>query len=155
MSLNPQEMNHWDHRFFDLCKLIASWSEDPHRKVGAIVIGRGNQILATGYNGYPRGVMSKEERFSREDREKFHWSEHAERNALYNAARSGVATEGMTFYTSVYPCSDCTRGIIQSGIKLLKTIRPPEKDPYFERSFTVSSIMLEEAGIDVELFDDL
>ena len=153
MNLKKYEMDRWDKRFFDLCNLISSWSEDPHRIVGAVIVGSGNQILSTGYNGYPRGVISKEERFSRVNREKFHWSEHAERNALYNAARSGVATEGMTLYSSVFPCSDCARGIIQSGIRRLKTFRAPEKDPSFERGFVVSSIMLEEAGIDVQLFD--
>lgn len=150
-----QILDKWDRRFFDICKIIATWSEDPHRKVGAVIVGHGNQILATGYNGFPRGVKFDENRFDRTDREKFHWVEHAERNALYNAARTGVSVENMTFYASVFPCSDCARGIIQAGIKTLKTIQPPQNDVSFKRGFEVAEIMLAEANIRVELFEEL
>ncbi|NRB15471.1 MAG: dCMP deaminase [Rhizobiales bacterium] len=147
-------MNKWDRRIFDVCKLISTWSEDPHRQVGAVIVGQANQIIATGYNGFPRGVKFDEARFDRTDREKFHWVEHAERNALYNAARTGTIVENMTFYCSVFPCSDCARGIIQSGIKTLKTISPPKNDVSFKRGFEVAGIMLAEANITVELFDE-
>lgn len=149
------EMTNWDERFFNMCTLLSTWSEDPHRKVGALMVGSANQIVATGYNGFPRGVIAMDERLDRTDREKFHWVEHAERNCIYNAASSGVATAGLTFYTSVFPCSDCARAIIQSGIKTLKSIQPPKNDISFKRGFEVAEIMLLEAGVELKLYKEI
>ena len=150
-----KQMDKWDRRFFDMCKLLATWSDDPHRKVGALIVGEGKQIIATGYNGFPRGVKYDEKRFDRTDREKFHWVEHAERNTFYNAARTGVKTEGTIFYSSVFPCSDCARSIIQCGIKTLKSIQPPINDISFKRSFEVAETMLKESNVKLEIFNEL
>jgi len=90
------KFSNWDRRFFQLCELIASWSEDNGRQVGAIIVGPGNEIRSTGYNGFPRKVDAKVlQRYSRENGEKYLWFEHAERNAIYNAARYGASLEAM------------------------------------------------------------
>ena len=148
------EMNKWDQRFFSVCELVSSWSDDRGRKVGAVIVGPANEIRSTGYNGIPRGVRSDVElRHERADGEKYHWFEHAERNAIFNAARSGAIVEKCTLYSSLFPCADCARAIIQSGIAHLKTYSPPQADAAFARSFEVSSEMLAEADILVSLFN--
>lgn len=136
-----------------MCKLVSTWSEDTSRKVGSVIVGSANEIRSTGYNGLPRGVNgSVLERHARENDEKYHWFEHAERNAIFNAARAGVSIEACTIYSSVFPCSECSRAIIQSGIVRLKSFPAPENDKKYERSFNVAMTMFEEAGVAVELF---
>ncbi|MBL4731548.1 MAG: dCMP deaminase [Rhizobiaceae bacterium] len=146
--------NHWDIRFFELCDLVASWSEDRGRKVGAVIVGQSNEIRSTGYNGFPRKVNPiPKERHNRANGEKYFWFEHAERNAIYNAARHGSIIENCRIYCSMFPCADCVRAIIQSGIIELNTFSAPLDDDTFKRSFEVSRIMLNEAGIKVRLFN--
>ncbi len=153
MMPSPSVMSKWDARFFGVCDLLASWSEDQSRKVGAVIVGPANEIRATGYNGLPRGVNGNvDERHSRSEGEKYYWFEHAERNAIFNAARVGVSIEGCRIYTSLFPCSDCLRGIIQSGIAQLNTYNRPLSDVTFERSFQVAFEMLMEANIDIRIF---
>ncbi|MBN9585719.1 MAG: dCMP deaminase [Afipia sp. 62-7] len=143
----------WDRRFFELSHLVASWSEDRGRKVGAVIVGPANDIRAIGFNGLPRRVDAElEVRHARENGEKYYWFEHAERNAIYNAARSGIGTEGCRMYTNLFPCADCTRGIIQSGIVELNTFAAPEADEVFKRSFEVARVMLSEAGVNLRVF---
>ena len=74
------------------------------------------KIVSTGYNSFPRGIDDNVA--ERQERpEKYFWFEHAERNAIYNAARIGVSTKGCTmFLTCDIPCADCARGIINAGI---------------------------------------
>jgi dCMP deaminase len=148
-------MNKWDRRFFDLGRLVSSWSEDRSRKVGAVIVGPANDLRAIGYNGLPRGVRSNvEERHDRTANEKYYWFEHAERNAIYNAARSGIATEGCRLYTTLFPCADCARAIIQSGIVELNSFSPPESEEIFGRSFEVARSMFSEAKLLVRLFSE-
>jgi dCMP deaminase len=150
---NPDTSVKWDRRFFELCQLVATWSEDRSRKVGAVIVGPANDIRAIGFNGLPRRVSSNhDQRHSRQDGEKYYWFEHAERNAIYNAARSGIGTEGCRMYSSLFPCADCTRGIIQSGIIELNTFPTPEVDEVFHRSFEVAKAMLQEASVSLRLF---
>lgn len=154
MTHQNTQKSKWDKRFFDLCEHIAGWSEDQSRKVGAVIVGEANEILATGYNGLPRGISGEvQARHEREGGEKYFWFEHAERNAIFNAARSGTSIEGSTIYCSLFPCADCVRAIIQSGIKHLKTFAAPGDDPSYSRSFQVSEQMLKESGTTISLFE--
>ncbi len=147
-------MTVWDKRFFELVDVVASWSEDTSRKIGAVIVGPSNEIRATGFNGLPRGVCAGDaERHSKEDGEKYYWYEHAERNAIFNAARIGVPLEGCIIYANLFPCADCARAIVQSGLKALKTYTPPESDPTYQRSFLVSKALLEEGGVELVYFD--
>lgn len=108
----------WDSYFMAMLPLIASRSKDPRTKTGCIIVGPNQEIRTTGYNGFPRGVQDTlPERWDRDSGEKYFWVEHAERNAIYNAARCGTATDACTLYVSWLPCMDCGRAIIQSGIK--------------------------------------
>lgn len=95
-------------------------SKDPKKKVGAIIISRdGFNELSAGYNGIPRGVKETEERWL--GKNKLKWVEHAERNAIYNAARSGTSINNAIMITTRFPCIECARAIIQAGIKTLYT----------------------------------
>ncbi len=136
-----------------MCEFLASWSEERGRKVGAVIVGSGNTVVSSGYNGLPRGVLSHfENRHDRSSGEKYYWFEHAERNAIYNAARLGIGIEGCRIYTNLFPCADCTRAIIQSGIVRIITRTPPENDPIFRDSMNISMKMLGEAGVEVVLY---
>ena len=142
----------WRNRFLGLCDHIAQWSEDRDFKVGAVIVGPGQEIRATGYNGLPRGVSGTDEtRLDRPSGEKFFWVEHAERNAIYNAARAGVALAGCTLYVNRFPCADCARAIIQSGLSCVECPPRPSHDGKLDHSFEVSEIMLKEAGIKMTL----
>ncbi|WP_270730949.1 deoxycytidylate deaminase [Shimia sp. Alg240-R146] len=144
----------WDNRFLELCELLASWSEDPSRKVGAVIVGSAHTILSTGYNGLPRGISHLDEsRLSREEGKKYHWIEHAERNAIYNAVRNGVTLDGATMYASLFPCSDCARGIIQSGISTLVTRGIPKNEIRFAQSMATSIEMFQEAKVHLRLYE--
>ena len=141
----------WNKRFLGLCDHIAGWSEDRDFQVGCVIVGPGHEIRATGYNGLPRGVSdSDDRRFDRPSGEKFHWFEHAERNAIYNAARHGAELAGCTLYVNRFPCADCARAIIQSGISRVVCPPIPKNDGALDYSFQVSAQMLREAKITVE-----
>lgn len=138
----------WANRFLGLADHIAAWSEDRDFHVGAVIVGSANEVRASGYNGLPRGVSDADDaRFDRASGEKFHWFEHAERNAIYNAARVGTPVEGCTIYVNRFPCADCARAIIQSGITAVVCPPRPTFDGALDHSFEVSEQMLTEAGV--------
>src|SRR6185295_4715100 len=81
----------WDQYYLDICKVVASRSKDPNTQIGCVIIGPNHEIRSTGYNSFPRGIRDDvPERLVRPT--KYLWIEHAERNAICNAARAGTAT---------------------------------------------------------------
>ena len=141
--------NKWAKRFLVLAREISDWSKDDSTKVGCVIIDRNRNIVATGYNGIPRGV-SDDEPHRRERPEKYYWTEHAERNAIYSAARRGVSLEGCALVQMWYPCADCARAIIQSGITLVVCDREPDYEcPRWGQNFQASTQMFAEAGVRV------
>lgn len=137
-----------------LCELVSSWSEDSSRKVGSVIVSSTNEVLSLGYNGLPRGVdASHPSRHERSNGEKYHWYEHAERNAIFNAARNGVSLRGARIYSNVFPCADCSRAIIQTGIIELITMPIPQNDLTYGRSFEVSKQMFNESGLIVRFIN--
>jgi dCMP deaminase len=147
-------MTDWDARWLELANEVGSWSKDPTTKVGCVVIGDARQLLTAGYNGLPRGVNDDiEQRYSREERngvrEKLRWTEHAERNAIYNAARHGVSLHGSVMYVPLFPCCDCARAVIQAGLKGLVTTNPDWDNPFWKDSWEVSLIMMTEAQVEI------
>ena len=138
-----------DNFFFSLCDTILKQSKDPSTKTSCVIVGPNNEVRSLGYNGVPRGVADIESRFERPL--KYKWVEHGERNAIYNAARAGIALDGCLIYIMWYPCADCARAIIQSGI--IQVIIPAGSAEYgkerWGEDFKISKVMFEEAGIDV------
>lgn len=137
----------WITRWLDLADLVASWSEDPSTKVGAVVIDDRQNVLTLGWNGFPRGVASSAGRMKKPV--KYDFFEHAERNAIYNASAVGIPLVGSTLYITLSPCRDCARAIIQAGIKEVY-LRPTDN-----REDESALKMLEEAGIPVFIYGDI
>lgn len=75
--------------------------------------------------------------------------EHAERNALYNACRHGTPLQGSIAIITLFPCYDCARGLIQSGIKTIITMEIDERKVRWQENWDISKKMLEEAGINI------
>jgi len=110
-----REIPGWDQYYLDICKVVAARSKDPNTQIGCVIIGPNHEIRSTGYNSFPRGIRDDvPERLVRPT--KYLWIEHAERNAICNAARAGTATEGCTIYVDIMPCMDCARAVVQAGI---------------------------------------
>lgn len=151
----------WDARFLRKAKEYGQWSRDTSTKVGCVIVGPDREIRSTGYNDFPRGV--NDAIIARRERPlKYLWTEHAERNAIYNAARVGVSLKGCTLYCGSTmlgpPCVDCARALIQSGItRVVGSIG--DNDPMqwredWRTSMLVSVEMFNEAGIIFETVDD-
>ena len=144
----------WDARFMELALAIATWSKDRSRKIGCVIVGPNNEIRATGYNGFPRRVDDQPpERHERPL--KYLWTEHAERNAIYNAAYSGIVIAGCRMYVPWYPCIDCARAIVQAGIVEFIGVEPDWGDPQWSQGFHIAREMFREAGIAVRFVDRL
>jgi dCMP deaminase len=146
-------LNEWDSRFLELARFVGEWSRDRSRKVGCVIVGSSREIRAIGYNGFPRGADdSADERYDRPA--KYLWTEHAERNAIFQAARVGIQLEGCTMYLPWFPCMDCARAIVQSGIKRLIAIRPDAGDPEWGAQFQAALALLTETeGLQIDWAD--
>lgn len=134
---------------FDAAITVARNSPNRVRKVGAVLQPPDGGPVIAQCNTYPDGVADTEERQSGDGR--LIWMEHAERNAIFAAARAGRATAGATLASSYFPCTDCARAIIQAGIRRLVTLAPDPDDPVWGASFGPSQTMLREAGVAVTL----
>lgn len=144
----------WDEYFINIAEQVKLKSKDKRTQIGVVIVGKDNEIVSTGYNSFPRGIVDDSD--ERQERpEKYFWFEHAERNAIYNAARIGVSTLGTTMYmTCGMSCSDCARAIINSGVSkiVLRKGKGAKGDKWNESSLR-SMKMFEEAGVIVEYYD--
>lgn len=137
----------WAVRYFEIAELVSFWSKDPSNKVGAIIVGDKGQIIAQGYNGFPRGVKDLEERYN--DREtKCKFEVHAEMNAILNALYNGSSVVGASIYIHNHPvCQECAKAIIQSGIS--KVYIDTEIEEKWTEAWAFSRTMFSEAGVEV------
>jgi dCMP deaminase len=141
----------WTDYFLGIAEQIKLKSKDQSTQIGAVIVGKDKEIRSTGYNSFPRGLDdNKPERQERPI--KYFYFEHAERNAIYNAARMGTPLDGTTIYlTSGLPCADCARAIINSGIKKVyckSTCTTKNKEKWVE-SQEIAKKMLEECGVEI------
>ena len=138
--------NDWDTRFLDLAEHISAWSKDPSKKIGAVAVGAQRQILAQGYNGFPRGIDDTTDRYDNRE-EKYKLVVHAEMNVIYNASYNGVSLNGSTLYVHGLPvCSDCAKGIIQVGVKNVIMRKAKAPDIWLE-SWKTTEKMFKESGV--------
>ncbi len=141
--------NKWDNRYMELAKAVSTWSKDPSKKIGAIAIGSKGQVLAQGFNGFPRGIDDTDERLN--DREtKYKYVVHAEMNLIYNATFNGISLDGSTVYIYGLPlCSECAKGLIQVGVKRIVMSRDSleDVDEKWQDSFDLTLQLLNESGI--------
>lgn len=138
----------WDEYFMAMARLAAARSKDRSTKVGCVIVGPDNEVRSIGYNGFPRGI--DDDLAERHERpEKYFWTEHAERNAVYNAARAGIPLKGCRAYVPWFPCMDCARALVQSGIIELIAIEPDKANPRWGEDFKRVGVLLGEAGVAV------
>lgn len=121
-KLNKQRKDYltWDEFFMGVAQLAAKRSKDPSTQVGACIVGSDNRILSVGYNGTPNGFDDIYFPWDREGNEldtKYLYVVHAERNAILNYRGSSRDLEGAKIYVDLFPCNECAKEIIQSGIK--------------------------------------
>lgn len=109
----------WDQYFMGIALLSAMRSKDPNTSVGACIVDADNKILSVGYNGMPHGCSDDEYPWERDCEDpldtKYLYVCHAELNALLNY--TGTHLKGSRIYTTLFPCNECTKALIQSGIK--------------------------------------
>lgn len=144
----------WKEYFLGIAEQVKLKSKDRNTQIGAVIVGEDNEILSTGYNSFPRGLDDNLN--DRQERpEKYFWFEHAERNAIYNAARVGTPLKNSSIYlTSGLPCMDCARGIVNSGIKKVycKQVCTTNNKEMWEDQQKRSMILLNECGVEVEFY---
>ncbi len=144
------DITKWDIRFLEMAKNISDWSKDPSTKVGSIAVDPiKKNIISTGYNGFPRGILDSVERYEHKPT-KYKLVVHSEMNLIYNATFNGVALNGSTLYVYGLPvCSECAKGIIQVGVKriVMWTGDKPVPDNWKD-SWTLTSDLFDEAGVE-------
>ncbi|MCH5265449.1 MAG: dCMP deaminase family protein [Lachnospiraceae bacterium] len=117
--MKRQDYLSWDQYFMGIAKLSAMRSKDPNTSVGACIVGTDNKILSVGYNGMPHGCSDDDYPWERDGENpmdtKYLYVCHAELNALLNY--TGTNLKGARIYTTLFPCNECTKALIQSGIR--------------------------------------
>ena len=148
--MNPTANISWNQYFMALALLSAQRSKDPNTKVGACIVTPENKIVGIGYNGMPIGINDKDMPWERSAESqldtKYPYVCHAELNAILNSIKD---IKGCTLYVTLYPCNECAKAIIQSGIKKLvyHTNKYPDAD-----STRAAEMMLRLAHIEVEQY---
>lgn len=136
----------WDSYFMGLAHLSALRSKDPHTQVGAAIVDDDHRVISVGYNGLPRGCTDQEYPWQREGDvldTKYPYVVHAELNAILNSKWS---VKNTTIYVSLFPCNECAKAIIQSGIKRVVY----ESDKYAGTEMNVAAKrMLSSAGVEL------
>ena len=136
----------WHRRFLALSEEIATWSKDPSRGVGAVIVSANKQVVSTGFNGLPRGVEDRPERLERPV--KYDLIVHAEMNAIIQCARNGVTPIDCAIYSSFFPCVNCAIAVVQAGIRTVVTYLPEPGDDHWLESIDKSRTVFDEAGVE-------
>lgn len=138
----------WDEYFMGVALLAGKRSKDPNTQVGACIVDENNIILSTGYNGFPYGCSDDTFPWEREGEDtKYKYVVHAELNAILNA--NGKLLKGAKLYVDLFPCNECAKAIIQSGIKEVVYLY----DKYATTAETMASKrMLESSGVKTRQF---
>ncbi len=144
--MKRQQVLSWDEYFMGLAHLSSFRSKDPSTQVGAVIVDDDHKVVSIGYNGLPKGCNDDDFPWNREGNmkeTKYAYVVHAELNAILNSNRS---TSGCTLYVSLFPCNECAKAIIQSGIKKIVY----ESDKYADSdSVIISKKMLQAANVEL------
>ncbi len=136
----------WDEYFMSLAILSGKRSKDPNTQVGACIVGEDKKILSVGYNGAPRGFSDDDMPWGNKGETletKYPFVCHAELNAILN--NNGRSLKDATIYVDLFPCNECAKAIIQSGIKKVIYKRDKYKDT---EAVKASKMMLEKCGVE-------
>ena len=135
----------WDEYFMGIALLSAKRSKDPSTQVGACIVNQFNKIVGIGYNGFPIGCSDDELPWARSaddsNKTKYPYVVHAEANAILNSTKD---LHGSRIYVALFPCNECTKLIIQSGIREILYLSDKYKDT---KSVKASKRMLKMAGV--------
>ena len=141
----------WDEYFMGLAHLSALRSKDPNTRVGAAIVDENHRVVSVGYNGFPKGCDDDVFPWEREGETldtKYAFVVHAELNAILN---SKWPVQGCTIYVSLFPCNECAKAIIQSGIKRIVY----ESDKYNGVDTNIASKrMLKAAGVELSQLEN-
>ena len=144
--MKRQDYISWDEYFMGIAMLTARRSKDPNTQVGACIVSDDNIIISTGYNGMPKGcsddVFPWDRKGENEAETKYPYVVHAELNAILNA--SGRDLRGSRIYVALFPCNECAKAIIQSGVKEVVYLSDKYKDTMGNLA---SKRMLDAAGV--------
>lgn len=141
----------WDEYFMGIAMLSAMRSKDPNTKVGACIVDDNHKVVSIGYNGMPTGCDETKLSWNKGEGldSKYLYVCHAEFNAILNT-RNGAALRGCTLYVTLFPCNECTKAIIQTGIKELVFL----DNKYKDTTTTQASLkMLELAGVKLRHYE--
>ena len=137
MTGKRQDYISWDEYFMGVAELSAMRSKDPNTQVGACIVSQDNKILSMGYNGFPAGCPDDEFPWEREGADpyetKYFYSTHGELNAILNSAHSDL--RGSRVYVTLFPCNECAKAIIQSGIREIIYL----SDKYHDTNASIAS----------------
>lgn len=117
----------WLNYFFQLAVTVSTQSKDFRTRVGCVVVDDYKRILATGFNGFPVGLEDTLGRYQDRSYKLLHVC-HAEANAICQAASSGISFRGASLFVTLQPCFECSKLIIQSGIKTVYYLSPSEEE---------------------------
>lgn len=149
MSKREDYIN-WDEYFMGVSLLAAKRSKDPNTQVGACIVSPDNKIVSTGYNGFPKGISDDEYPWERDGgflETKYAYVCHAELNAILN--NPGTSLKDCRIYVALFPCNECCKAIIQSGIREVIYI----SDKYADSDGTkASKRMFNTAGVSYKNF---
>lgn len=139
----------WDEYFMGIAELSALRSKDPNTQVGACIVSKDNRILSIGYNGAPNGFEDKYFPWAREGdylKTKYPFVCHAELNAISNFRGNKKDLEGAKLYVTLFPCNECTKLVIQNGIKEIIYLCDKYKDT---EGVKASKLMLKQCGVNM------
>lgn len=131
MTKKRKDYLSWDQFFMGVAKLASARSKDPSTQVGACIVDSQNRIISIGYNGTPNGFDDDIFPWARDGEEletKYPYVCHAELNAILNYRGSRKDMRGATIYVDLFPCNECAKMIIQSGIKRVVYLSDKYKD---------------------------
>ncbi|MCK9576315.1 MAG: dCMP deaminase family protein [Clostridia bacterium] len=140
----------WEEYFMGIAILSSKRSKDPSTQVGACIVDKDNRIVSMGYNGFPKGCSDNEYPWGKEGNPldtKYMYVVHAELNAILNAR--GKNLEGTALYVTLFPCNECTKAVIQSGIERVVYLDNKHEGT---DSVIASKRMLLSAGVHVEKY---
>lgn len=149
--MKRQEYLSWDEYFMGIAVLSAKRSKDPSTQVGACIVNKDKRILSMGYNGMPRCCSDDEFPWDKNDNpldSKYLYVCHAELNAILNCDRGNV--RDCIVYTTLFPCNECAKAIIQSGIAEVVYMEDKYSD---SDSVIASKKMFDTAGVKYRLYD--
>ena len=147
MSNKREDYLTWDEYFMSIAKLSAARSKDPNTQVGACIVGADNRVLSTGYNGAPNNFNDDLFPWDRDGNPmdtKYFYVCHAEANAIDNFRGNKREFEGAKIYVDLFPCNECAKRIIQSGIKEVIYLSDKYKD---SDSTKAAKLMFDTCGV--------